>query len=107
MNKILIGIIVIVFIYIILLLPHIIKIYNRIKKANDQASFEVNKQQQLNSKPVYNKSTLNFNEITIKNRYYLETFINNINPHLPPVSREESNIVDDKSHILNKNFYKN
>ena len=56
MNKILIGIIVIVFIYIILLLPHIIKIYNRIKKANDQASFEVNKQQQLNSKPVYNKS---------------------------------------------------
>ena len=66
MNKILIGIIVIVFIYIILLLPHIIKIYNRIKKANDQASFEVNKQQQLNSKPVYNKSTLNFNEITIK-----------------------------------------
>ena len=68
MNKILIGIIVIVFIYIILLLPHIIKIYNRIKKANDQASFEVNKQQQLNSKPVYNKSTLNFNEITIKNR---------------------------------------
>ena len=96
MNKILIGIIVIVFIYIILLLPHIIKIYNRIKKANDQASFE-----------VYNKSTLNFNEITIKNRYYLETFINNINPHLPPVSREESNIVDVKSHILNKNFYKN
>ena len=97
MNKILIGIIVIVFIYIILLLPHIIKIYNRIKKANDQASFEVNKQQHLNSKPVYNKSTLNFNE----------TFINNINPNLPQVSREESNIVDVKSHILNKNFYKN
>lgn len=104
MSKIITAIIVIIFIYVILLLPYIIKIYHKIKNANKE-EFKYDNYKQLKSLPVYNKSALNFDEIEIQDRSYLISFINEINPDLPNISRENNEIVDVKSYILNKHFY--
>lgn len=105
MSKIIIAVIIICFIYFLLLLPSIIKAYNKIKNAKNIEIYKYDNYKTLKSLPVYNKSALNFDNIKIEDRSYLISFINEINPDLPNVLRENNEIVDIKSYILNKHFY--
>lgn len=107
MIKIVIGIIIIIFIYILLIVVSLIKRRINKTKTIKEKEQQESKEKYYNNKPVYNNSALNFDEITIKNRYYLNTFINEINSKLPSMSREKKELVDVKTHVFNKTFYKN
>lgn len=59
-----------------------------------------------NTKDFIYNSELDFDKLIIKDRSYLITFINDINPKLPNTQRLEKEFVDVISYKLNQKFYK-
>lgn len=58
------------------------------------------------SKVVINNSAINFDNVSIKDRHYLNTFIDEINPDLPKMQRLNKDTVEIKSFLFNKKYDK-
>lgn len=102
--------ILMIILFIIVLYLFILGLYHLFNNKEEDESKDIFKK----SKPqeddadinhVYN-SAINFDNVLIKDRSYLNTFIDEINPDLPQMQRLKKDKVDVTSYLFNKRHNK-
>lgn len=101
MIRIVFAVILLIFLYLLILsIYHIIK---KSKKENIDIFNKFEQHEDTDINHIYN-SSINFDDILIKDRHYLNTFIDEINPNLPKMQRLGKEIVEVKSYLFNKKY---
>lgn len=96
--------IVMIIVFLVFLYLLILAVYNFIKKEKGETTdiFDRPKHKEdINIHRVYS-SAINFDDVSIKDRNYLNTFIDEINPNLPKMQRLKKSTVDITSYLFNK-----
>lgn len=96
--------------FIILLYLFILALYHFFNRAAEESKDIFDKsgkpeEDDADTNCIYN-SAINFDNVSIKDRHYLNTFIDEINPDLPKMQRLNKDTVEIKSFLFNKKYDK-
>lgn len=101
--------ILMIILFIIVLYLFILGLYHLFNNKKDESNdvFDKSKpnEDDADINHIYN-SAINFDNVSIKDRSYLNTFVDEINPDLPQMQRLNKDKVDVTSYLFNKRHNK-